>query len=108
MALETDADLAAMFDLTEWAEAAVCTPAGGAATACAVIADETIETNGIGIAGISGANRKIQVRAAEITDPRGATFTGIASLGAGQSFVVADASLDVLGAVWSCLLRPTA
>lgn len=116
MAVETDADLAGMFDADEFAEnASYVGPAGGAGVSCAVIADrgQGRETFAAGESRATGSERHLWVRktadgAGGLSEvKRDGVFTMLDQNGVptGEVFKVAGLpKLDHIAHLWSAEL----
>lgn len=96
MAIETAADLAAMFDTDAFAVSASYTPAGGAAVPVVALLDAPDETLEIGRVGVNAARRRVWVRVAELAS----AARNDAIVIAGEALKVNAARRDETGRLW--------
>ena len=96
MGLETAADLAGMFDESEFAQAAFYIPAGGAARQVSAIVKAPDKSFDLGALGLSAPQRVAWVRKSEIEAPKAGD---VIEAGA-ENLTIKQAQLDETGQIW--------
>jgi len=108
MAIESAADLAAIFDPNDTsgdAQAATFTPAGGAGVPVVVIVNVPEAGGDIDFPGMREANLEILVRKSDVADPAGGQFSNIGTLPG--TYRVTETTLDLFGVIFTCRIAST-
>jgi hypothetical protein len=102
MAIESAADLAAMFDVDAFAEAATYRPLREAPFACVVIVDRGDGAQALGAIEVRRADATLHIRVAEVARPRPGDAVAIGA----EVFIIQGEPLrDLAGAIWRCDAR---
>lgn len=96
MAVEDAADLAGFFEASEFAEAAVFTPAGGGGVAITVLMARPQLSAGLGGLGISAPQRIALVRKSDVAAPARGDALAVGA----ETLIVKDITLDDSGLIW--------
>lgn len=103
MTVETDEDLANMFDTDDFAEDATYTPTVGDPVVVQVVVSRGRQFVNVGFSGVTATKRTAFARKAQIADPkRGETLTT-----ATETLTIQTCNLDEQGVLWQLGMADT-
>lgn len=94
--IETDEDLAALFDPADWADEALYRPATGPDIEVTVILSQPSIVADLGSVGVRSLKVSALVRAAQVARPRNGDALSVG----GKTYVVRDTERDASGQLW--------